>query len=170
MRGVMRWLMAVTLVAIPTMAWAHEGHDEHEEMAAGEQELVGEVVDVVCYLGHGALGSGHVDCAQKCIKSGLPVAIKVGDKLYLATKSDHTPANEMLVKYAGQQVEVHGKVLEGNGQRLIEISSVEPSAGTPTTQAMIYTCPMHSEVRQPAPGACPKCGMPLQPAAASSGT
>ena len=126
MRGVMRWLMAVVFVATPVMAWAHEG-EEHEMMAAGEQELVGEVVDVTCYLGHGksGLGAGHVDCAQKCIKNGLPVAIKVGDKLYLAVKADHTPANEMLVKYAGRQVEVHGTVLEGDGQRMIAISNVE---------------------------------------------
>ena len=26
-----------------------------------------------------------------------------------------------------------------------------------------YTCPMHSEVRQKGPGACPKCGMALEP-------
>jgi hypothetical protein len=28
----------------------------------------------------------------------------------------------------------------------------------------IYTCPMHSEVRQQGPGTCPKCGMTLVPA------
>jgi P-type Cu+ transporter len=27
----------------------------------------------------------------------------------------------------------------------------------------IYTCPMHPEVRQPGPGACPSCGMALEP-------
>ncbi|MBI5889100.1 MAG: heavy metal translocating P-type ATPase [Nitrosomonadales bacterium] len=26
-----------------------------------------------------------------------------------------------------------------------------------------YTCPMHPEIRQPAPGNCPKCGMTLEP-------
>jgi Cu+-exporting ATPase len=26
-----------------------------------------------------------------------------------------------------------------------------------------YTCPMHPEIRQPAPGSCPKCGMALEP-------
>src|SRR6185503_12329921 len=26
-----------------------------------------------------------------------------------------------------------------------------------------YTCPMHPEVRQRGPGACPKCGMALEP-------
>lgn len=29
--------------------------------------------------------------------------------------------------------------------------------------ATIYTCPMHSEIRKPHPGACPKCGMALEP-------
>src|SRR5215510_9890690 len=28
----------------------------------------------------------------------------------------------------------------------------------------IYTCPMHPEVRQQGPGACPICGMALEPA------
>ena len=27
----------------------------------------------------------------------------------------------------------------------------------------VYVCPMHSEVRQPTPGSCPKCGMKLVP-------
>jgi hypothetical protein len=29
----------------------------------------------------------------------------------------------------------------------------------------VYTCPMHPEVRSPAPGRCPKCGMTLIPKA-----
>ena len=29
--------------------------------------------------------------------------------------------------------------------------------------ATMYTCPMHPEVRQSSPGACPKCGMTLVP-------
>jgi P-type Cu+ transporter len=27
----------------------------------------------------------------------------------------------------------------------------------------IHTCPVHPEVRQPGPGACPTCGMALEP-------
>ena len=30
-------------------------------------------------------------------------------------------------------------------------------------EGTIYTCPMHPEIRQPAPGHCPKCGMALEP-------
>ena len=33
----------------------------------------------------------------------------------------------------------------------------------PVRQGVIYTCPMHPEIRQDHPGACPKCGMALEP-------
>ena len=32
----------------------------------------------------------------------------------------------------------------------------------PTSDAAVYVCPMHPEVRQSGPGACPKCGMALE--------
>ena len=35
-------------------------------------------------------------------------------------------------------------------------------AQTPTGAAF-YVCPMHSDIRQPRPGKCPKCGMALLP-------
>ena len=44
----------------------------------------------------------------------------------------------------------------------------EPMAAAP--MASEYTCPMHPEVRQPGPGACPKCGMALEPVAFSLAT
>ena len=28
-------------------------------------------------------------------------------------------------------------------------------------EAVVYTCPMHPEIRSPKPGDCPKCGMTL---------
>jgi Cu+-exporting ATPase len=33
----------------------------------------------------------------------------------------------------------------------------------PAVDGTIYTCPMHPEIRQPGPGACPICGMALEP-------
>jgi P-type Cu+ transporter len=45
----------------------------------------------------------------------------------------------------------------------------EPAAPLPPgTQLAEYTCPMHPEVRQMGPGACPKCGMALEPVAISA--
>ena len=45
--------------------------------------------------------------------------------------------------------------------------NIEGTALTPT-QGTIYTCPMHPEVRQVGPGACPKCGMALEPLLATA--
>jgi len=33
----------------------------------------------------------------------------------------------------------------------------------------IYTCPMHPEIQQKGPGACPKCGMALEPTIVQAG-
>jgi Cu+-exporting ATPase len=41
--------------------------------------------------------------------------------------------------------------------------AVLPGAAGAVADAATYTCPMHPEVRQDHPGACPKCGMALEP-------
>jgi Cu+-exporting ATPase len=41
---------------------------------------------------------------------------------------------------------------------------LQPKAAQPATKpGAVYTCPMHPEVRQIGPGACPICGMALEP-------
>ena len=127
-------VLGVVLLASAGLAWAHS---EHEHGMAGtesvaenttqEQTLTGEVVDVFCYLSHDheGLGPQHASCAKRCIQHGLPVAIKVGDALYLATMGDHTAANAKLADWAGQRVTVRGAVMEKDGQHLVAISSVE---------------------------------------------
>ena len=123
MRNTVRMFAGVLVVMGLGTAWAHE---EHAPGPGGEQVLTGEVVDVFCYLSHGAagLGQGHADCAKKCIESGLPVALKVGDTLYLAAMDSHDPANKTLAAYAGERVTVQGKVMERDGQHLISVTHV----------------------------------------------
>ncbi len=41
--------------------------------------------------------------------------------------------------------------------------SPKPAASEPTNPDLIYTCPMHPQVRQVGPGSCPICGMALEP-------
>ena len=47
------------------------------------------------------------------------------------------------------------------------ISPARPPA-EPVPEGAIYTCPMHPEVRQVGPGACPICGMALEPVIATA--
>jgi hypothetical protein len=125
-------------MAMGPAAWAEETHEhghgataEHtqqvQQAAAGAQTITGEVTDVFCYLSHREQGQGkaHASCAKKCIGSGLPVAIRSGGMLYLATMADHGAANKELADLAGQTVTVRGKVLEGDGQRLIAIEEIQ---------------------------------------------
>ncbi|MBU4234181.1 MAG: heavy metal translocating P-type ATPase [Desulfobacterales bacterium] len=62
------------------------------------------------------------------------------------------------------------KFTEDPGQYLESGKSEAPAASSPemaeSASGAFYTCPMHPEVREPKPGACPKCGMALEPAGA----
>src|SRR5512133_2066981 len=39
----------------------------------------------------------------------------------------------------------------------------QPAPTSAPAQGTVYTCPMHPQIRQPAPGNCPICGMTLEP-------
>src|SRR5215831_20955652 len=74
---------------------------------AATKSVTGEVVDLMCYLDHGAKGDKHKGCAEKCIKSGGPVGLLSGDDLYLVI-GDHKPMNDELASKAAQTVTLKG--------------------------------------------------------------
>jgi len=43
------------------------------------------------------------------------------------------------------------------------LGGAQPRARVEADVAAEYTCPMHPEIRQKGPGACPICGMALEP-------
>lgn len=47
---------------------------------------------------------------------------------------------------------------------------LNPQEAAPVPEGAEYTCPMHPEIRQTGPGACPICGMALEPLIASAET
>jgi len=59
------------------------------------------------------------------------------------------------------------KFIAEPGKYLQERAALRAEAVAPGT---IYTCPMHSQIRQPGPGSCPICGMALEPETPSAGT
>ena len=89
------------------------------------ETITGEVVDLMCYLDHGARGEKHTSCAQTCIKSGGPVGILTADnKLYLII-GQHKPLNDELAPLAAQTITVKGKVVSRNGMRMIENAEIQ---------------------------------------------
>lgn len=93
--------------------------------AEDTKSITGEVVDLMCYLDHGAKGEKHAGCAETCIKSGGPVGLLTSkDQLYLVI-GDHKPMNDQLASHAGKTITVKGKVVERNGVKMIENASIE---------------------------------------------
>jgi len=53
-----------------------------------------------------------------------------------------------------------GKFIDNPERYLAEKPSIPKEE---SEEPVVYTCPMHPEVRQSSPGSCPKCGMALEP-------
>ncbi len=96
---------------------------------AAEQEqtqtVKGEIVDMMCYLDHGAKGDSHAGCAQTCIKSGGPVGLLTSDNQLYLVIGEHKPMNDKLAEYAAKTVTLKGKVVERNGVKMIENAEIQ---------------------------------------------
>lgn len=93
--------------------------------AAETKTIKGEVVDLMCYLDHGAKGEKHAACAKTCIESGGPVGILTSDNTLYLVIGDHAPMNKTLAPLAGKTVTVKGKVVERDGMKMIENTQLE---------------------------------------------
>ena len=109
-------------LAISPLAVAQE--HEHGKDAAASKEVTGEVVDMMCYVDHNAVGEKHgQSCGAKCIKSGGPAGIVSEVKAYLVV-GEHKPINDQLAEYCGKNITVKGKIAERGGIAMIENAEI----------------------------------------------
>ena len=122
---VIRIAVAATLIgafALSPLAIAQE--HEHGADAATSKEVTGEVVDMMCYVDHNAVGEKHgQSCGAKCIKSGGPAGIVSDGKAYLVV-GEHKPMNDQLAEYCGKTITLKGKVAERGGIAMLENAEV----------------------------------------------
>ena len=97
-----------------------------DEGAPKEQTVQGELVDLACYLDHGARGEKHKPCATSCAQNNLPIGLldKRG-QLFLVIDKDHKPMNAALADKMASTVKATGKVVSRNGVKMIEVSKIE---------------------------------------------
>lgn len=97
--------------------------------------MVGEIIDISCYLQVGKRGKKHRDCGQKCVRNGQPVGLLTKDgTIYMLMDEEHDPRRDGLTTFRQQAVEhmahvvrVHGTYSEVEGQRAIYVQgSVRP--------------------------------------------
>jgi hypothetical protein len=86
----------------------------------------GEVVDLACYVGHGAKGPEHQKCAQKCAQMGQPMGLLTADSsLYLLVADHSNPSPYSKARgLAGEQVEIKGEVSEKGGMKALTVDEV----------------------------------------------
>jgi hypothetical protein len=111
--------------AISPCAIAQEHQHGKEKLdAAAEKSVTGEIVDMMCYVDHNAVGEEHgKSCGAKCIKGGGPVGIVSDGKAYLVV-GEHKPMNDQLAEYCGKTVTLKGKAAERGGIALLENAEI----------------------------------------------
>jgi hypothetical protein len=121
----MKIAVAATFVAALTLSPLMIAQEhEHGSDTAASKEVTGEVVDMMCYVDHNAIGEKHgQSCGAKCIKSGGPVGIVSDGKAYLVV-GEHKPINDQLAEYCGKTVTLKGKMAERSGIAMIENAEV----------------------------------------------
>jgi hypothetical protein len=112
----------ITALAVAPLAIAQE--HAHSADAGASKEVTGEVVDMMCYVDHNAVGETHGrSCGAKCIKSGGPVGIVSDGKAYLVV-GEHKPMNDQLAEYCGKNITLKGKLAERGGIAIIENAEI----------------------------------------------
>jgi hypothetical protein len=123
--SVMKIAVAATFIAALTVSpLANAAENEQGGDTAASKEVTGEVVDMMCYVDHNAMGEKHgQSCGAKCIKSGGPVGIVSDGKAYLVV-GEHKPMNDQLAEYCGKTITLKGKLAERGGIAMIENAEI----------------------------------------------
>jgi len=112
----------ISALAFSPLALAEERSKDSLD-ASASKEITGEVVDMMCYVDHNAMGDKHAGCAAKCIKGNGPVGIVSDGKAYLIV-GDHKPMNDALAEFAGKTITVKGKLAERSGIAMLENAEI----------------------------------------------
>jgi hypothetical protein len=111
--------------SLTTMASSIDG----KPVAGKPVTVVGEIVDLSCYLQVGKHGDKHRDCGQKCARAGQPVGLLQKDgTLYMLIDEEHDPRRDAITTFRqtaidkmAHVVKVNGTLAEVDGQRAIYV-------------------------------------------------
>ena len=109
------------LATAPLALAAEQGKESLD--AAATKEVTGEIVDMMCYVDHNAIGAKHANCGEKCIKNGGPVGIVSEGKAMLVVGA-HKPMNDELAPLAGKTVTLKGKMANNGGVTMLENAEI----------------------------------------------
>ena len=116
--------IAVTATFITALALSPLAIAQGQSDTSVSKEVTGEVVDMMCYVDHNAVGEKHGQaCGVKCVKNGGPVGIISDGKAYLVV-GEHKPMNDQLAEYCGKTITLKGKLAERGGIAMLENAEI----------------------------------------------
>ena len=125
-------LAVAALVATGTALWADAGHKHESAKEEAVQEdvvtVTGEVLDLSCYLGHGAKGKEHQKCAKDClIKKNVPAGLLTAEGSVYLLVEDHKyeKAFKPVKELAAKQAKITGRKVIKGGLQAILVEKVE---------------------------------------------
>lgn len=92
-----------------------------------EVTVRGEVIDQPCYDKGGKKGAEHRACALSCAKRGNQLAILEDgtNTVYSITGDYSANKNEKLIPFVAETVEVKGTVVEKDGKKSLNVTSIK---------------------------------------------
>ena len=116
-------IVSIIMAAMSPALFAHE-QDANQTSSDASKEITGEIVDMMCYVDHTAMGEKHgQSCGAKCIKNGGPVGIVSDGKAYLVV-GEHKPINDELANSCGKTITLKGKLAERGGIAMLENAAI----------------------------------------------
>jgi hypothetical protein len=144
MKRLIAFAVAASLAIAVAAAFAgdeHAGHKHGTATAAAQKAApaaaktgswTGEILDAGCYLGRGAMGPKHAECALKCAANGMPLMLltKEGRAILLTPNHDNPDAYEQVKQLAGSMAVISGSLSERGGVRGIDVTGAKAAAAT----------------------------------------
>lgn len=130
-------LFAILSLVVTAVALAKGGDEKapaktesHSMAGAKTGSWTGEILDAGCYLGHGAMGAKHTECAVKCAANGMPLMLltKDGKAILLTPPHDNVDAYNQVKAMAGTMAVITGTLSERSGVRGIEVTGCTAAA------------------------------------------
>jgi hypothetical protein len=78
--------------------------------------VVGEIIDLSCYLQLGKHGEKHVSCGKKCLQNNQPIGVLAKDgTVYILMDEEHDPRRDGQTALRQAAIDHLGHIMEVNG-------------------------------------------------------
>jgi hypothetical protein len=104
--------------------------------------VVGEVVDVSCYMQLGKRGEKHIPCGTDCVKNGAPIGVvDAKNELYIVMAEEHDPRRygnialkEAMLPFMAKTVQVTGMLNDRDGVKTLYVQGYTVDPNQPSSK------------------------------------